>query len=453
MNIDNPNSGQEANILIVEDSATQAMLLQHLLESNGYKVSAAVSGKQALDLLSTERPALIISDIVMPEMDGYELTRAIKGDERLHDIPVILLTTLADPEDVLRGLEARVDYYLNKPIDEDYLLSKVRAVLSAPHIRGNGKDVQECHVTLAGKDHVIRLSAEDSLNLLVSTYENAVQINNKLLRTQLELRGLNHELERKVKERTAHLEEEIGQRKRAESSVRQRTVELETANVELKDFAYAVSHDLKAPLRAASQLAGWIAQDHAERLDDDGKEMLQLLLSRLDRMYNLIDGILQYSRIGKVKEEEVHVDLNALVPDIIDMLAPPPSIAVSIEGDLPVMTFERARIGQVFQNLISNAIKYMDKPNGLIGIRCQDEGESWKFSVSDNGPGIDPKYHEKIFQIFQTLSPRDEFESTGIGLTLVKKIVDLAGGRVWLESQEGKGATFLFTLPKQPLAK
>jgi signal transduction histidine kinase len=444
-----PTTGSAATILIVEDSPTQALLLKHLLEQNGYYVLTAQSGLEAIDILKNgDKPSLIISDIVMPEMDGYELTRAIKTDEALDDIPVILLTALLDPEDIVRGLEAQVDYYLNKPYDEEYLLSKVRSILSSPGPRGNGQKPQECHVTVNGRDYAVRLSVEQSLNLLVSTYENAVQINGKLLQAQTELRGLNRNLERKVAERTAHLEAEIAERKRAEQRVSERTAQLEVANNELREFAYVVSHDLKAPLRGISQLASWLATDHADSLNDDAKDMIDLILSRLDRMYNLIDGILQYSRIGRVQENISRVDLSELVPQIADLLAPPEHITIDMAPDLPVIPFERTRITQVFQNLLSNAVKFMDKPEGLIRVTCEDVGDYWQFCVQDNGPGISEKYHNKIFQIFQTLSARDEFESTGIGLTLVKKIIEIRKGRIWIESEEGNGARFLFTVPK-----
>jgi signal transduction histidine kinase len=132
---------------------------------------------------------------------------------------------------------------------------------------------------------------------------------------------------------------------------------------------------------------------------------------------------------------------------VIDLLAPPSNIVVSVENPLPTIMAERTRIQQVFQNLLSNAIKYMDKPEGKIRIACGAEGTHWKFSISDNGPGIESRHFEKIFQLFQTLAPRDRVESTGVGLTLVKKIVEMYGGRVWIVSKVGEGSTFFFTLP------
>ncbi|MGA1980652.1 MAG: PAS domain S-box protein [Sedimentisphaerales bacterium] len=227
--------------------------------------------------------------------------------------------------------------------------------------------------------------------------------------------------------------------------------EVENANQELKDFAYIVSHDLKAPLRGIKTVAGWISADYADKLDDNGKEQMKLLVGRVDRMHNLIDGILQYSRVGRVEEEKVVVNLNELVTEAIDMIAPPENITITVENELPVIKCEQTRITQVFQNLLSNAVKYMDKPQGRIKVGCVEENGFWKFSVADNGPGIEEKNFERIFKIFQTLTPRDELESTGIGLTVAKKIVELYNGKIWVESKPGEGSTFFFILPKQEM--
>jgi len=202
-------------------------------------------------------------------------------------------------------------------------------------------------------------------------------------------------------------------------------------------------------LRGVGSLAEWISTDYKDKFDENGKELLSLLASRIKRMHNLIDGILQYSRIGRVREEKVEVNIDKLVTEIIDSISPPENIEIKIENELPTVIFEKTRIGQVFQNLLSNAIKYMDKPKGKIRIGCASEDDSWKFSIADNGPGIEEKHFEKIFQIFQTLKPRDEVESTGIGLSVVNKIIQMYGGRIWLESEVGSGSTFFFTLPKE----
>ena len=224
--------------------------------------------------------------------------------------------------------------------------------------------------------------------------------------------------------------------------------EIESINKELKDFAYIVSHDLKAPLRAISSLANWLVADYGDGLDEDVLKHVTLIESRAKRMFNLIDGILQYSRVGRTKEKIVNIDSNNLVKDAIDSLDPPENINFEFENQLPKIACEKTRLGQIFQNLLSNSIKFIDKSAGEIKIGCSEENGFWKFSISDNGPGIEKKYHDKIFKVFQTLSPRDAIESTGIGLSIVKKIIDLYGGKIWVESEVGKGCKFFFTLPK-----
>lgn len=241
---------------------------------------------------------------------------------------------------------------------------------------------------------------------------------------------------------------DLTERHRAEQRQAELIQDLQTANDELKSFAYVVSHDLKAPLRGVSSLADWLLSDYADKLDDQGREFLALMKGRVSRMDALIDGILEYSRIGRVQQTRVEVDLNELLADVLQLLAPPPEVTVSVDGRLPTVVGERVRLQQVFQNLIGNAIRHRERPTLRVQVRCADAGSDWQFSVVDDGPGIEPRHHERVFQLFQVLTPRDKKEGTGVGLALVKKIVELHGGRVWLDSHPGEGAAFHFTLPK-----
>lgn len=273
-------------------------------------------------------------------------------------------------------------------------------------------------------------------------------------RIEQELREYKEDLEELVKRRTTELATtneilhlEIAERKQSENRLAQLLEEVKSANQELNDFAYVVSHDLKAPLRGISSIADWLLTDYATQFDQEGKELISLMISRVHRLHNLIDGILEYSRVGRLKEQIIELDLNKLVPEAIDLVALQENIAIKIENYLPSLYAEKTRIRQLFHNLIGNAAKFMDKPQGQIRIGCQEEEDFWKFWVSDNGPGIEARYFGKIFQIFQRLSSEKESNSTGIGLAIVKKIVEMYGGKIWVESEFGNGSTFFFTLP------
>jgi signal transduction histidine kinase len=224
---------------------------------------------------------------------------------------------------------------------------------------------------------------------------------------------------------------------------------LKESNKDLENFAYIIAHDLKAPLRGINQLAEWTLKDSYKTLDKNGKNNLSMLRARTTHINNMIQGILEYSRLVRIEGEAENIDLNNLLREAIDSLEPPDNIKIKVENKLPEYTADKRHLTLLFENLLSNAIKFMDKPKGLIKVSCVEEDSNWKFSISDNGPGIEEKYFEKIFKIFQTLEHRKTYKNTGIGLTIAKKIIDLYKGRIWVESEIGKGTTFYFTLPKQ----
>ena len=225
------------------------------------------------------------------------------------------------------------------------------------------------------------------------------------------------------------------------------------SNQELEQFAYIASHDLKAPLRAIDRLASWIEEDSADILDNKSKDNLILLRQRVNRMSNLISGILQYSRTGH-EDSTIHtVDTKHLLQGIIDTLNPFKKFTIQYADNLPIFQTDDLQLGQVFSNLIDNSIKHHHSKSGNINIGVYDSGNFYQFFVKDDGPGIEPEYHEKIFQIFQTLQSRDERESTGIGLSIVRKIIEAHNGKIIVASEKGKGAMFLFTWPKYPNIK
>lgn len=243
---------------------------------------------------------------------------------------------------------------------------------------------------------------------------------------------------------------DISVRKKEEEKREKLLVQLERANVELREFAYLVSHDLKAPLRAISSLAAWIAEDYEDKFDEEGKRQFSLLRGRVKRMKELITGILEYSKIGKINTDLHTVNVAELVEDLAEMLIEDDKVILKTVGELPTITYNKTCAQQIFQNLISNAIKYNDKEQCQIEIGVKHCTHHHTFWVKDNGPGIAEKYQEKVFKIFQTLRPRDEVEATGVGLSIVKKIINLFGGDIWVESEPEEGTSMVFTIPYQP---
>ncbi len=241
---------------------------------------------------------------------------------------------------------------------------------------------------------------------------------------------------------------DITEKKLQEEELKRYSLDLEKVNQELKSFAYIVSHDLKAPLRAINTLVEWLTNDYKDAFDDEGKNMLNLLTNRTKRMHDLIDGILKYSRVGRMDVPLENVFFYELVQSVVNILVIPESIDIIIDPQLPIVKTPRIYMEQVFQNLISNSVKFMDKEEGIIEIGYTDLNTHYEFFVKDNGPGIDPKYYDKVFQIFQTLQAKDTYESTGIGLSIVKKIIENYGGEVWIESILSQGTTIKFTIVK-----
>ncbi len=241
---------------------------------------------------------------------------------------------------------------------------------------------------------------------------------------------------------------DISERKSAEATLTRTLEDLRYSNDELEKFAYVASHDLQSPLRGIHNLANWLEEDLADQIDAKSRERLDLLKGRVVRMEHLLNDLLEFSRAGRDLDAGDQVEAPALVQDVVQLLNLPAGMSVVADSSLQGLELPRAPLGQVLQNLIGNAAKHHDKPTGQITIRARDIGTSYEIVVADDGPGIAERYHDKVFDMFQTLRPRDEVEGSGMGLALVKKIVHRFGGSVSLSSQEGKGSEFSFTWPK-----
>ncbi len=280
------------------------------------------------------------------------------------------------------------------------------------------------------------------------------------------LMGRTAKVKRLVSERTAQLtavnealNREVGERLHAETELKalnetleqrvaRRTAEANRRAEELEQFAYVTSHDLKAPLRGIANLADWLQEDLKGKLTEATREQLELLRDRVKRMNALIEGLLDYSRIGRTEQSAETVDVTELLTEIVDSLSPPPEFSVDVAPDMPTLQTDRLQLYQVFANLISNSIKHHGGGRGHVWIKVSDKGDFYDFTTTDDGPGIAPEYHEKVFMMFQTLETKDYDTDTGIGLALVRKIVQEHGGSISLESEPGKGAQFKFTWPK-----
>ncbi|MBI4535504.1 MAG: response regulator [Ignavibacteriae bacterium] len=405
---------QSEKILVAEDSPTQAEQLKHLLVTKGYAVVIAQNGKEALEVTRKEHPTLIISDIVMPEMDGYEFCRSIKSEANLKEIPVILLTSLSDPADIIRGLLCAADNFIVKPYDEKELLSRIEYILVNRELRKHEKSRLGVEIFFAGQKHAITSDRLQILDLLISTYETAVHKNRELLKVQEKLQQLNTELEA---------------------------------------FSYSISHDLRTPLRQILGYAELLVRHSGSALSNEADGYIQTIQDCGTKMTSMIDGLLSFSRLSHAQLRKGPVDLNQLVKEVqndLRMETEGREIHWKVEP-LPTVYGDRSLLYQVFLNLLGNAAKYTrQRTVAEIEVRYREGSENEKiFLVRDNGVGFNMQYADKLFGVFQRLHSESEFGGTGVGLANVRRIIARHGGKTWAEAKEGEGATFYFSLPEQ----
>ncbi|PZD71208.1 Phytochrome-like protein cph1 [Acaryochloris thomasi RCC1774] len=281
------------------------------------------------------------------------------------------------------------------------------------------------------------LALLDELTLQVAIAIQQAELVNGLQASLEKQQAVDHQL----RERAVELE-------RTNQLLAQSTQSLSQRNQELDEFAHIVSHDLKAPLRGIANLSQWIVEDLQDQVPEENQQQLALIQNRIQRMDALIDGVLQYARAGRQTIAINMVDVRQMLLEIIDSLAPPETFEVQVPAALPCIETQALLLQQVFSNLISNALKYHDRTDGTVQILLDEQGDQLQFTVIDDGPGIAPEHHQRIFGIFQTLSTTDRTKGTGLGLTIIKKIVEQQGGSVWVESDLGQGSAFSFTWPR-----
>lgn len=414
----------QPEILIAEDSPTQAELLQFLLQENGYAVTVTSNGKQALEAARRRKPTLVISDVVMPEMDGYALCRAIKADRNLKDVPVMIVTSLSGIQDIALGLDCGVDNFIRKPYDHDALISRIDYILSNRKLRKSMKLQMGLEIYLAGKKYYINSEREQILDLLVSSYEEALQLNGSLQHREREVRALNADLE-------------------------SRAGELEATNRELEEFSHSVSHDLRGPLRHINAYSTMLEEEYGDRLEGEGKEYLRRLQDAAKRMSQLIDDLLHLSRVTKAEMRREEADLTALAHKIVFGLQssqPDRRVSVHVEPGMRASCDPRL-IRIALENLLGNAWKFTgkrDDPEIEFGMTERDGVPT--YFVRDNGAGFDMAYADNLFSPFKRLHSDSDFPGTGIGLATVQRIVHRHGGRLFAQAAVGKGAEFSFTL-------
>ncbi len=574
-------------LLIVDDNPQNRYLLEVLLRTNGYNVDLASNGVEALDLAHKNPPEMIISDILMPVMDGFSLCRNWKNDERLRDIPFVFYTaTYTDPKDEAFALGLGAEKFLVKPLAPDDFLSAITEVFRA-HPTGEQvvlpepvqkeeeyyKEYSEIlihkleqktmQLELANKRltslykascnlltiqstaesiHFILLSIVKTAGYQQANYFSFDESQNKLflldavgfsaetstifkdklvfnLGEELGLVGLVAQsgqtinvadtsveprwvaLDPTIKsalfvpvqyekyllgvlalfsvEKGAFIEEDEHnmaalanslaisfENRRVEEEIRQlnlqleqrvaeRTIQLENSNKELEAFAYSVSHDLRAPLRAISGFSHFLMEDYADRLDAKGLDMLARVAESATKMDKLITDLLTLSRVSRSGLKFFRIDMTTTAESVFyDTTSPEVQKKFTFStAPLPEAFGDPTLLRQVWTNLISNAIKYtLPKQERTIQITGRIEGDMNIYSIQDNGVGFNPLYTHKLFGVFQRLHSSDQFEGNGVGLAIVKRIIQLHGGQVWGESVLDQGATFSFSLPRRPVS-
>jgi signal transduction histidine kinase len=438
----------EVEILIVEDSPTQAERLRRLIQSVSYRARVAGNGKLALDAIHERKPHLVLSDIVMPEMDGYTLCRAIKSDPALRDIPVILVTSLMDPKDIIRGIECGADNFIRKPYAEDYLLNRIGHMLMNQKLRRAQNMEVGVALYLGEQKHFINAERQQILDLLISTYEQAVQVN-----AELQAR------ERQVIELNMRLAHHAGELETINREIALKNLELAEASRMKSAFIANMSHELRTPLNAIIGFTGALLMKLPGPLTDEQDKQLNTIRNSARHLLSLINDILDVAKIeaGKVTLELGSVQCQNLVREVAETLRPlAAQKGLSLDVDLSapdiVLNTDRRALTQILINLVNNAIKFTEK-GGVRVTLAEKQGADKpvvEFSVADSGAGIREEDQAKLFQAFSQLDSTStrHAEGAGLGLYLCQNLANLIGGSLFFTSDFGHGSTFTLALPR-----
>ncbi|MBE0648245.1 MAG: response regulator [Bacteroidales bacterium] len=417
-------------ILIVEDSKTQAAYLQSILEMENYKTRIASNGEEAIKMIEQEQPAMVLTDVIMPLMDGFTLCREIRKEERFANIPVILLTALADPRDIIKGLESGADNFIPKPFTEEYLLTQIESILINWGMREKAKLSFGMDIFFNGEKHFITSERRQIIDLLLSTYENAVNKSNDLVKAHLELSRLNDDLERKKKE-------------------------LEKLNEEKNYFLGMAAHDLKNPLSNILSFVMLMKESMDQQPDNDNLKFMNIIENSGKKMLKLITDLLDVTQLetGKLIAKKERVDLSELIAGNIETnqyLADKKKIGIHFHYPDEAVFFQADpnKLDQVMNNLLTNAIKF-SHPQTNIEVTLSEKKSEVIICVEDQGQGIPPEEQKELFKPFAkiTVKATQGEPSTGLGLFSVKRIVDAHQGEITVNSVVNKGTKICIALP------
>ena len=424
------------SLLVVEDSAVQRVMLQRLLAKAGFTLLSAKDGLEGLETVQEHRPSLVISDIAMPNMDGYEMCRAIKHDPNLRHIPVLLLTSLDDPKEVIRALDAGADNYLTKPVDDAHLLERIQSLLEDSEDDPDVGRLESLRISFSGETHLITAGRRQTMNLLLSTYENAVRKNQELIQAQSALRLL-----------TEHLEDEV----------KRRTRQLEVANRVKTEFISNMSHEVRTPMNAIIGMTDLLWDSTLEKQQ---REMLDIARVAASNLMLLLDGLLDFSLMEN-GEIELQQDMFFLRQTLQSFATPflrsvqDKGLAFSCQVDADVpdgLVGDFPRLGQILNQLLGNALKFTEKGSIHLEVSrksSSDDRVNLCFSVTDTGIGIAPEQQEWVFESFSQGdgSHTRKYGGTGLGLSLAKRLSEIMESQLTFESEQGKGSVFYLCAP------